>query len=360
MLPSRPDLTQTPPEVVAYIEALEAELAHRPAATSEIVAAPALAEPEASVAPAALEDIEEPPTSFNIVTLSAAGYIKRTPRHLYSRQRRGGMGIFDLEMAASDAPAALLMADEAQTLIVFTNRGRGLRLPLGAMPAAPLRSRGQRLATLLDLAPGEAPAVVVVDQGQGYLALITEQGQVRLWPYYIVGEKLRPDTPLYKADNFGAPAAACWTPGHADLFIATRQGLAIRFSEKLIPPAGAPGLRLEEGDQVVALAAVQPEDGVFLLSADGRGTIRRMAGFAANKAPGGSGKLALKTDHVVGAVTVPEAAPTDLFIISRLSKVIRFRADAVPAKDGVVQGVNCMALRADQTAAVCACPLAGM
>jgi DNA gyrase/topoisomerase IV subunit A len=96
-------------------------------------------------------------------------------------------------------------------------------------------------------------------------------------------------------------------------------------------------------------------EAIFLLGADGRGTIRLMSGFAPNKAPGGGGKVAMKTDHLVGAVA---ATPQDdLFIQSRLSKLIRSRAAEVPAKEGVVQGVNCMALRADECAVVAVSPV---
>jgi DNA gyrase subunit A len=345
MTSQRPDLSQTSPEIIAYIQALEAENARWRQAAAEPSTADATA--------ADIQYPEEPPTALNVITVSVNGLIKRTPRHLYSRQRRGGMGIFDLETPSEDAPATLLIADESQTLIVITNHGRALRVPVSTWPASPLRSRGQSLAAQLALEPGEQPALVVADQAKGYLALATTQGYVRLWPFYIVGEKLRSDIPLYTAENFGPPAAACWTSGHSDLFIATRQGLAVRFAEKQVSGSGTTGLRVESGDGVTALAAVLPTQSVFLLGADGRGTIRTMAGFSANKAPGAGGKLALKTDHLVGAVALPEAAPADLFIISRQSKIIRFRADEVPPKEGVVQGVNCMTLRADQTAAIC-------
>lgn len=349
----RPDLSQASPEIVAYIEALEAEIAR----LSQPVPEPAVPEPAAEEAaqnpPVEAPSVEEPPTTFNVITISAKGLIKRTPRHLYSRQRRGGMGIFDIETPQEDSPAALLIADESQPLIVITNQARAFRVPVNTWPPSPLRSRGQSLAAQLTLGAGEQPAVAVADEARGYLALLTAQGYVRLWPYYIVGDKLRSDVALYKVENFGPPAAACWTSGNSDLFIATRQGLAIRFAEKLVPGPGAQGIRLENGDAVAAITAVQPAEGVFLLGADGRGTIRAMAGFAPNKAPGAGGKLALKTDRLVGAVTVPETGPADLFIISRLSKIIRFRADEIPPKEGVVQGVNCMALRADETAAVC-------
>jgi DNA gyrase/topoisomerase IV subunit A len=78
-----------------------------------------------------------------------------------------------------------------------------------------------------------------------------------------------------------------------------------------------------------------------------------MAGFSPNKAPGAGGKTAMKTDHLVGAAAVDETG--DIFIISRLSKIIRFQAAEIPAKEGVVQGVNCMALRADETVALASC-----
>ena len=98
--------------------------------------------------------------------------------------------------------------------------------------------------------------------------------------------------------------------------------------------------------------------GFLLLGADGKGTVRLMSGFRQNKAPGAGGKQALKTDRLVGAVAV--AQNDDVFIISEQSKMIRFAAAEIPPKEGVVQGVNCMALRHDEVAAltVCAQPAA--
>ncbi|RME97799.1 MAG: hypothetical protein D6768_18840, partial [Chloroflexi bacterium] len=61
-------------------------------------------------------------------------------------------------------------------------------------------------------------------------------------------------------------------------------------------------------------------------------------------------KVAMKTDNLVAVAPVTEN--DDIFIISQLSKLIRFRAAEVPPKEGVVQGVNCMALRADETRAL--------
>ena len=126
----------------------------------------------------------------------------------------------------------------------------------------------------------------------------------------------------------------------------------------VFPQSGCLGIRLAKGDVVSAVAPANDESGVFLMSSDGKGTIRLMQGFAANKSPGGGGKVALKTDHLVSAAPVDASAnATDLFVISRNSKIIRFQADEVPPKTGVVQGVNCISLRADEVTAVVAAKL---
>jgi DNA gyrase subunit A len=338
----RPDLTQIDPTTLAYIEALEAELARLrqldpESGSLDVVDAPPLAP-------------SEPPTPFNVVAISQTSLAKRTPRHLYTRQRRGGMGIFDLDAPESDPPAGLVIADENQDLLLITNQARVFRLPLNQLPESPIRSRGQSLAGLLSLPLDEQLTLALPHRSQGYLALVTQQGQVRRLRYHLFGDTMSPGAVLYDVKKLGPPAAACWTSGEDDLFIATRQGLAIRFAEQQVPAQGCLGLRLAAGDAVVAVTGVKPDGGVFLLGADGRGTIRLMAGFSPNKAPGAGGKTAMKTERLVGAAAVDQA--DDIFIISRLSKIIRFQATEIPAKEGVVQGVNCMALRADETVAM--------
>ena len=338
----RPDLDKLDPAVRAYIESLEAELerlrqrGRRPRRSEAVVTPP----PEPS----------EPPTSLNLVTVSRAGVAKRTPRHLYYRQRRGGMGIFDLETSEDDPPAFLTIADESHNLVLVTDQARAFRLPVSALPESPVRGRGQSITSRFSFHPNERLALVLPDQGDIYVALLTERGHVRWFASHLFGEKLRSGTILYEADKFGPPAAACWSSGDGDLLIATRQGRAIRFSARQVPVRGCLGIRLERDDVAVAITAVREGSGVFLLSDDGRGTVRLMSGFRANKSPGAGGKVAMKTDHLVGAVAVEDV--DDVFIVSRLSKLIRFPATEVPSKEGVVQGVNCMALRADETVAI--------
>lgn len=343
----RPDLSGLDPQVKAYIESLEQQI--------EELTAGSRGRRTISSEPA---EPSEPETSVQVITISRNWIGKRTPRHLYTRQRRGGMGVFDLETPENDPPAQLLLADRDQDLLLITDYGRAYRLPVSKLPETEVRERGEAFLSGLRLQGDEQPRIIMPARDQGYLTLVSERGYVRLLRYNYVAANMRPGSAVFDAGRFGPVAAAAWTSGEGELFIVTRQGKAIRFKEKMVHANGSLGIRLERGDEIAAVTGVTEDSLVFLLSADGKGTLRQMAGFAANKAPGAGGKTALKTDQLVGAQTCAES--DDIFIISRLSKMIRFQASEIPPKEGVVQGVNCMSLRADEAVAVTIAELAAV
>jgi len=339
----RPDLSNLSAEILAYIEYLENQLAGRKAPARTVVHE--LSEPLVSQA----ELVDEQPGPFSVVSASAAGWAKRTPRHLYHRQHRAGMGVFDLDVDLPDYPAAVASVENDQDILLFTSRARVFRVRKDRLEESAVRARGENLFDRLTIAPDERLVGVLPVQSTGYVALISQTGRVRILRHHLFGEHMTPGTAMFKWEEFGPLAAVCWTPGNADLFVATRKGSAIRFPEKLVTPQGDAAIRLAAGDQVTAIAPVYDDSDVFIIGADGRGALRQMSGFAANKSMGGSGKIALRTENLVTAFAV---RPHDeIFIFSRLGKMIRFRADEVPSTEGVVQGAICMSLRGDEVVA---------
>ena len=347
---SRPDLSALDPDVRGYIEALEAELdrlqrkpaVHRASSVEDEPIPTGPAEPD------------EPPTTLNLITATASGLAKRTPRHLYSRQHRSGMGVFDLDSPDDQPPAVLTIADESENLLVITSLARAFRLPVSAIPEEPVRARGEKILGRFQLEETETLAALLPDRAEGYLAILSQSGMVRLLRHHVFGEYMKPGTALYDIKSFGPLAAVCWTPGDGDLFIATRSGRGIRFSEKLVHPQGSQGIRMADDDRAVAITPVYADSGVFMLTSEGKGTIRLMEGFSANKAPGAGGKNAMSTGSLVAAQAVESS--DEIFAISKLGKIIRFRASEVPPKEGVVQGVICMSLRSDDVSAVTISP----
>jgi DNA gyrase subunit A len=343
----RPDLTSTDPRVKDYIEFLEAQLTptrHQP--RREFREAPETEKYDDTPLPA------EPDTTLNLVTISRGNLAKRTPRHLYQRQHRGGMGVFDIDLPKPDYPAILTCADENQGLLLFTNQAKVFRQPLSRLAFSPVRGKGQELMDRERL-PMERDEIVVAalpERASGYIALVSETGRIRLLRHHFFGEHMKQGTALYPFQQYGTLAAVCWTPGDAELFMVTRRGMGIRFNEKLIPPLGDSGIKVQAGDIVAGVASIYSDSGVLILSGDGKGTIRLMTGFAPNKSAGGIGKIAIKSENVVGAAAIEEN--DDIFAITRLGKIIRFPANEVSSTEGVVQGVNCMALRGDDVVAM--------
>lgn len=368
--PERPDLSDLPENVVAYIERLEAQLA------AERARAPRSEGLRGVRDDAGDEAVTEAPTTIQVISISRQGRAKRSPRHFYSRQRRGGMGVFDLETTDPDQPAFLVLADLEAHLTVITNQGRAFRIAIQDLPETQVHSRGELISTRMPLREGEAAAIVFADpigagaepgaKGFGtrsaYLSLVTARGQVRRIGNQYLGKNLQPGTVLYNVAEGGEPAACCWSSGNDDLVLLTAQGTGIRFSERQVPVRGCLGMRVGPQDRIVAAVACGPDDGFFMLTDEGKGTIRLMSGFSANKSPGAGGKTAMKADKIVGAVAIDAEqmeSGTDLFAISRLGKIIRFSAGEVPPKEGVVQGVNCMNLRADECVALAGMIVAG-
>jgi DNA gyrase subunit A len=327
--------------VVSYIEFLEAELRRyrKPSPAEET--------PVESELPPMKPN--EPPGTRCVITLTGNGIAKKTSRHLYIRQRRGGMGIYDLDTPENDPPVALVECEEGQHLLLFTNLARAFRYPTSQLVAAEIRNRGQNITQRFGLLEGETIVAALPDETRGGVALVSEWGFVRYLRHHVFGEYMKPGAVMFDARKFGPLSSACRTPGDGDLFIATQGGKAIRFSEKLVPPQGGPGMRVESPDRVVAVTAVYDDSTVFLADANGRGSLRQMASFTANKSPGGGGKIAMHTGELTLAMTV--SIDDDIFLISRLSKLIRFMASEVPVKDAPVQGVNCMLFRADEVVA---------
>jgi DNA gyrase subunit A len=343
----KPDLSQVNPKVAAYIQYLEAEIEQLKIKRSS----------KRKSISAELPEPSEQPTSICLVTMSKNGSIKRTYRHQYNRQRRSGMGVFDLVTPEHDPPEFLTTVDEKEDLLMISDFGHGYRLQLSAIPPKQVREQGQDIEKFLKFQTGEKIRLILPAKDTGYLALVSERGYTRLLRHNYLSGKMRPGTPLFDAGRFGPVAAGCWTTGSDELFIATRNGKAIRFKEKMIHANGSLGIRLERDDNVVGITSIKPKSSVLLIGSDGKGTIREMAGFAANKAPGSGGKIAIKTDHLIGAMTITKN--DDIFVVSRLSKIIRFKAIEIPPKTGVVQGVNCMSLRADQITAFTVSKISG-
>lgn len=218
------------------------------------------------------------------ITITRDGYIKRMPLDTYRLQRRGGRGIVALSKKEEDSVQDLFVATTHHLLLFFTDQGRVYRCKAYQVPLASRTSRGIPIVNIVPLEPGEKItswlAVRGYDQG-GYLVMVTKQGMVKktaLDEY---------DTPLRTKGLIAINIRekdqlnwVMWTDGTKDIVLATRLGKALRFSEEEVRPmsrsaAGVNGIKLVEGDELIATAIVNANEDRDLLVVSEKGLGKR-------------------------------------------------------------------------------------
>jgi len=176
MLPTRPDLSDISEEVRLYIEALEKLIKRDISSSGASEAAGMLQDGPRTMFDSSSEvGWTEPPTKVCLITSTSKGIAKRTFRHLYTRQRRGGMGVFDLETSEGDPPSIIALAEESRNLIILTDHARAFRLPVRHFVDAPVRNRGNSITSKLNLLPQEKLLVILPDKAEGYMHITAKE-----------------------------------------------------------------------------------------------------------------------------------------------------------------------------------------
>lgn len=315
-------------------------------------------ESRSELEPAAVVTVRHP-DDVMVITITGQGQAKRTPLNAYAAQRRGGVGVFDIQSSRDDPAAHLAVARASAALLILTNRGRAFRVSVDGLPLTEVRGRGASLPERLRFTDDETiGAVLPLDEERetrNNVLVATASGWVRPFHRNYLGLRLQPGTLLVDPKRGGPPVAMTLSDGAGDVLLVARSGLGYRFEEQLVRREGVRGIQVRPDDAVVGLAAISGDDDeVLLVTADGQGTRRQMAGFAANKSPGGQGKVIMKTEALVGAARVSDS--DDVLLITGFAKIIRFAAGEAPAKSGNVQGVNVMDARGDRVTALAVVP----
>ncbi len=205
------------------------------------------------------------------VTVSHQGYLKRTPISIYRQQRRGGTGRTGMKTREEDFVAQLIIDSTHAYLLCFTNTGRVYWLKVYEVPDVSAAGKGKSMASLLSLQPGEKVVTILpvrnLEEEGKFILFATRNGIVKK----TLAEGLFSNVmargiiaiAIEKSDDL---IEAVITDGKKTIFLATREGMAIRFDEEydaergsgLRPmgrnAAGNKGISLKKGDQVIGVA----------------------------------------------------------------------------------------------------------
>ncbi len=289
-----------------------------------------------------------------VITVSGEGYIKRTPITSYRKQRRGGKGIRGTSTKEEDFIEHVFIASTHQTLLIFSTKGKCYWLKVYDIPEYGTGARGRSIANLLQFESDERVAAYVslknLDVEDKFIVFATENGLVKKTPVSafsnprktgIIAVTLREDDTLISAKVSG---------GEDLVFIATRNGMSIKFHENDVRPmgrtaTGVKGINLKKGDKVVSMDIVSDDSDVLTISEYGYGKRTSIKDYRL-QSRGGTGiinmKVTDKTGKVVKVLTVDDN--DEIVIMTVEGKAIRVRVSGISRIGRNTQGVRLLAL----------------
>jgi len=211
------------------------------------------------------------------VTVSHQGYLKRTPISIYRQQRRGGTGRTGMKTRDEDFVSQLIVDSTHAYFLCFTNTGRVYWIKVYEIPDVGAAGKGKSMQSLLNLQPGENVRTILpvrnLEEEGKFIFFSTRNGIVKKTPLKDFSNVMARGIIAIAIDKEDDLIAADLTNGKQTIFLATRDGMAIRFQEEYDPErsgiglrpmgrnaAGNKGISLKKGDYVIGAAVTDSDE----------------------------------------------------------------------------------------------------
>jgi DNA gyrase subunit A len=284
-----------------------------------------------------------------VVTISHAGYIKRTAVSSYRKQRRGGRGLSNANLKEEDFVEHLFVASTHEYILFFTDDGRCYWLKVHEIPQASRHAKGKPIVNLINVTPDtKISAVVPVREftENTYLLFATRQGTVKKTALSQYSNVRANGVKAIKIEDGDELIDVQITTGTNDIVLATRHGLSVRFHEQDVremgrDTTGVRGIALGSRDQVIGMVVVKREANLLVVTEKGMGKCSAIDEYRVQKR-GGKGILTLKaTDRTGDAVSIMEVLPEDeLMLITKQGIAIRMPVRGIRVAGRNTQGVK--------------------
>jgi DNA gyrase subunit A len=296
------------------------------------------------------------------VTVSHQGYLKRTPISTYRQQRRGGTGRMGMKTREEDFVAQLIVDSTHSYLLCFTNTGRVYWIKVYEVPDVGAAGKGKSMASLLNLQPGENVRAILpvrdLEEEGKYIFFATQHGTVKKTPLKDFSNVMARGIIAIGIDKEDELVAARITDGSQIIFLATHNGMAIRFEESDVRSMGRPaygvrGIELGKNDYVIGVAVTPKEHapGAFrILSVTENGFGKRTdVDEYRLQSRGGKGVKNMAVTERIGKVNTIQLVDdtSELMVISQWGKIIRIDTKTIRAAGRATQGVRLLDLSAE-------------
>ncbi|MFQ5596495.1 MAG: DNA gyrase subunit A [Nitrospiria bacterium] len=286
-----------------------------------------------------------------VITVSQSGYIKRNPVSLYRSQRRGGKGKIGAGLKDEDFVRHLFIASTHNYLLFFTDAGRVYWLKVHQIPEAGRASKGKAIVNLLQIAQTEKiTAILSVDQfeEERFAVMATRRGLIKKTALSAYSNPRAGGIRSINLTEGDRLISVGLTTGEYDILLGTRNGFSIRFSEQDVRPmgrvaTGVLGVRLREGDAVISMETLGPDQRSTVLTTteNGYGKRTELAEYR-RQGRGGQGIITIQTSErngpVVDAFQVDQE--DEVMIITANGKIVRLKMDDIRVIGRNTQGVR--------------------
>jgi DNA gyrase subunit A len=303
-----------------------------------------------------------------VVTVTRDGYVKRTRSDNYRSQNRGGKGIKGAKLRADDVVQHFLVTTTHHWLLFFTDKGRVYRAKGFEVTEAARDAKGQHIANLLALLPGESVAQILDVRNYAaaeYLVLATGKGLVKkskltdydtnrtggVFAIDLAVEKGKDAKPILNDEGqptyLDAVVSAMLVNSDSEILLVSKAGMSLRFvaNDASLRPtgrktAGVKGLSLRTGDELLSAAVVSDVGYVFVVTESGFAKRTEVSQYRVQNRGGIGIKVAKLTDErggLTGGLIVDDG--DEVLVIMEGGKVVRSSVDGVPAKGRDTMGV---------------------
>jgi DNA gyrase subunit A len=327
-----------------------------------------------------------------LITVSHAGYIKRTAAETYRHQSRGGKGRIGARTKEEDFVEHMFIASAHSYILLFTSKGRVYWLKVYELPEAAAATRGKAISSLVKFQENEKLTALVasrnLEEEGRFVFMATKSGTVKKSTLMEFSNPRSTGIIAINLDGKDELIGAKLTDGKQMIFLASHEGQAILFRETEVRPmgrnaGGVNGMDLDKNDYVVSMDAVQPDFAIIAkehkqesqnleelenehikdslttlmltVAEKGYGKRTPLAEYRITSR-GGKGVVNMKTTDRNGYVvaTLQVSEESDVMIITHNGKVIRVHANEIREAGRSTQGVRLLRLDDDDSVAAAA------
>ncbi|HEY9480946.1 MAG TPA: DNA gyrase subunit A [Candidatus Paceibacterota bacterium] len=319
----------------------------------------------------ALSDEDLIPDVENVLVLTQGGYVKRTVPDEYRRQKRGGVGVIDLDTKEEDFVTNLVTANTHADILFFTDKGKAYQIKMYELPEGRRATKGKALVNFLSLSDDEKVTSILPmpkaakEMAALSLVMVTKEGTVKKVKAESFHDVRRSGLIAITLEGGDALVSVSFCSKGDDVSIVTAEGQSIRFEESDVremgrSAMGVRGINLGKGDSVISADVVKPgakSARLMVISKNGYGKTTKMEEYK-TQGRGGSGILTMnvtdKTGPVIAAKVISED-DSELVAMSKKSQVVRIALSEIPVLGRSTQGVRVMKLRDGDSLASAVC-----